>query len=80
MTHISRIVKEKTIRGSSIGTSMGKVPNGECLFVHRAQGFFLSVYVDDIKIAGKRQKMAPMWKKLMKNADLDEPTSFPDHV
>ena len=34
------------------------------MFVHRKQGLFLSVYVDDIKIAGKKQNMAPMWKKL----------------
>ena len=27
---------------------------------------FLSVYVDDIKMVGKNQNMAPMWKKLMK--------------
>ena len=26
-----------------------KVPNWECLFVHRKQTLFLSVYVDDIK-------------------------------
>ena len=31
-------------------------------------------------MAGKEQKMVPMWKKLMKNVDLDEPTSFLDHV
>ena len=24
--------------------------------------------------------MAPMWKKLMKNVDIEEPTSFLDHV
>ena len=51
-----------------------------CLFVHRKRGLFLSVYVDDIKMAGKNQNLAPMWKKLMKNVDLDEPTSFLDHV
>ena len=27
-----------------------KIPNWECLFVHRGKGLFLSVYVDDIKI------------------------------
>ena len=27
---------------------------------------------------GKKQNMAPMRKKLMKNVDLDEPTSFLD--
>ena len=37
-----------------------KVPNWECLFVHRKKGLFLWVHVDDIKIAGKKQNMAPM--------------------
>ena len=40
----------------------------------------LSIYVDAMKMVGKMQNMAPMWKKLMKNVDLDEPTSFIDHV
>ena len=30
-----------------------KIPNWECLFVHREKGLFLSVYVNDIKLAGK---------------------------
>ena len=33
-----------------------KIPNWECLFVHREKGFFLSVYVDDIKLAGRETK------------------------
>ena len=53
---------------------------GECLFVHRRQGLFLSVHVDDIKMAGKKRNMHTMWKKLMRNFDLDEPTSFLDHL
>ena len=57
-----------------------KVPNWECLFVHREKGLFLSVYVDDIKLAGKKQNLDPMWKLLNKEADLGEPTSFLDHV
>ena len=57
-----------------------KVPHWECLFVHRKQELFLSVCVDDKKVAGMKQNMAPMWKKLMKNVDLDEPTSFVDIV
>ena len=32
------------------------------------------------KNVGKKQNMAPMWKKSMKHVDLDEPTSFLDHV
>ena len=57
-----------------------KIPNWECLFVHRENGLFLSVYVDDIKLAGKKQDLDPMWKLLNKEVDLGEPTSFLDHV
>ena len=39
-----------------------KVSNWECQFVHREKGLFLSVHVDDIKLAGKKQNMDPMWK------------------
>ena len=41
--------------------------------------FFLSVYVDDIKLAGKEQNIDPMWKVLNKEVGLGEPTSFLDH-
>ena len=57
-----------------------KVPDWECLFVHRQQGLFLSVYVDDIKLAGRKHHMNPMWKQLMKHFDQVEATSFLDHV
>ena len=57
-----------------------KVSNWECLFVHREKGLFLSVYVDDIKLAGKKQNISPTWKILMKSIVLREPTSFFDHV
>ena len=50
------------------------------LFVHREKRLFLSVYVDDIKLAGKKQNLDPMWKILNKEVDLGEPTSFLDHV
>ena len=56
------------------------VSNWECFFVNREKGLFLSVYVDDIKIAGKKQNIDPMWKILMKDVALGEPTSFLDHV
>ena len=44
-------------------------------FVHRQKGLFLSVYVDDLKLAGKKQNIDPMWKLLNKEVDLGEPTS-----
>ena len=57
-----------------------KVSSWECLIVHRDKGLFLSVYVDDIKLAGKKQNTYQMWKVLNKEVDLGEPTSFLDHV
>ena len=38
------------------------------------------MYVDDIKLAGKKQNLDPMWKVFNKEVDLGEPTSFLDHV
>ena len=49
-----------------------KVPNWECLSVQRNQGYSYkktwTIYI------------VLMWKKLMKEVDVDEPTSFLDHV
>ena len=39
-----------------------KVPNWKCLFVHRKQELSLSVFVDDIKMAVKKQNLTHMWK------------------
>ena len=57
-----------------------KAPNCDCLFVNREKGLFLSVSVDDIKLAERNKNMNQMWKRPMKNVDLREPTSFFDHV
>ena len=57
-----------------------KVSNWECSFVNREKGLFLSVYVDDIKLSGKKQNISPTWNIKMKEFDLGEPTSFLDHV
>ena len=46
--------------------------------MHHEKGLFLSVYVDDIKLAGKKQNFDPMWKLLNKEVVLGEPTSFLD--
>ena len=44
------------------------------------KGLFLSVYVDDIKLAGKKQNINPKWRVLNEEVDVGEPTSFLDHV
>ena len=56
-----------------------RVSNWECLFVYREKKIFLCVYVDDIKLNGKKENIDPMWKVHNKEVDLGEPTSFLDH-
>ena len=38
------------------------------------------MYVDDIKLAGKKQNMNPIWKVPNKEVDFGEPTYFLDRV
>ena len=38
------------------------------------------MYVDAIKLDGKKHNIDPIWKVLNKEVDLGEPTSFLDHV
>ena len=75
-----RTIMWKAIWENLLKYGWERVPNWECLFVHLEKGLFLSVYVDDIKLAGKKQNINPMWKLLNKEIDLGEPTSFLDHV
>ena len=56
-----------------------KVPIGNAYSYTNEKGLFLSVYVDDIKLAGKKQNLDPMWT-FNKEVDLGDPTSFLDHV
>ena len=39
--------------------------------MHRQQGLVLSVYVDDIKLAGMKQNIDPVVKKFMKHVGLE---------
>ena len=68
------------LRKSYCSTVGRRFPIGNAFFVHSEKRLFLSVYVDDIKLAGKKQNVVPMWKVLNKEVDLGEPTSFLDHV
>ena len=54
-----------------------KIPNWECLFVHREKGLFLSVYVDDIKLAGKKQNLDTMWKSTQQRSRFGRTNIFP---
>ena len=78
-THLRDSYGRDSLRKFYWNLDGGKYRIGNVFLFIENQGLFLSVYVDSVKTAGKKQKMAPMWKKLMKNVDLDEPTSVVDH-
>ena len=59
------------IRNSSVGRWTGESSKLGVLFL---------CIVDDVKMAGKKQNLDPMWKKLMTHVELVEPASFLDHV
>ena len=44
--------------------------------MHRQQGLYVSVYVDDITMAGKKDNLEPVWIRLMKHVDLEKSTSL----
>ena len=75
-----RTVMGKAIWENHIEIRLGENPIWEWLFVHREKGLFLSVYVDDTKLAGKKQNLDLMWKVQKKEVDLGEPASFFDHA
>ena len=76
---LAGLLWEKAIRENPIETWLGensKLGMSWCIVI----GLFLSVYVDDIKMAGKKQDIEPVWQILMEEVDLGNPTSFLDHV
>ena len=77
---LAGLVRERQFEKVLLKHGWEKIPNWECLFVHGEKGLFLSVYVDDIKLAGKKHNIDPTWKVLNEEVDLGEPTSFLDHV
>ena len=90
----SRSSWAKPVRSSFGRTVMGKAIWENLVEVRLGEGFqlgmpvrtplkkvlFLSVHVDDINLAGKKQNIDLMWKLLNKEVDLGEPTSFLDYV
>ena len=57
-----------------------EVKNWECLYVHRSMQLYLSVYVDDFKMAGKEDNLPKMWKILRKTLDLGPPVPMEGNV
>ena len=70
----------KAIRKTNFGSRMGNISRLGMPVCESTIRIVLSVYVDDMTLAGKKQNIDPMRKVLMKHVDLGEPTSFHDHV
>ena len=55
-----------------------RFPNWECLYSHTVKkDYFLSVYVDDTKLAGKKQSINPMWKNTKQRSWFGRTNIFP---
>ena len=76
----SRTNMGKAIWESPSGTRLGANSKLGMFYslTEKKKELFLSVCVDDIKLAGKKQNINPMWKVLNNEVDLGEPTSFLD--
>ena len=69
------VLLEKNLYGHPLAgllweRQLEKVINCKCLLVDRARELFLSVYVDDVKLADKTENIKPTWKIMMKNVDV----------
>ena len=53
-----------------------KVPCFECIYLHRHLGLLLSVYVDDIKMAGTQKRLSWMCTQLKKESWFVRPSSI----
>ena len=56
---LAGLLWEKYFEKVLLGLGREKLPNWDCLLVHRQQGRFQSVYVDDITLAGRKQNLNP---------------------
>ena len=62
---LARLLWQKFAEGVNINElHLDRVQGWECLYYHTEQKLFLSVYVDDLKMAGKQENLAPMWKEM----------------
>lgn len=57
-----------------------KMKGWECMYVHKEHALFLSVYVDDFKMAGKSPWVKKMWPKISKVLDLEKAEDLNESV
>ena len=57
---LAGLIWEKHCQKSILAAGLQKVQGWECLFYHPENKLYLSVYVDDFRIAGKKENMVDM--------------------
>ena len=77
---LAGLLWEKYCQNILIEEGFEKVPCWECLFVHRQQKLFLSIYVDDFKMSGVHKNVDKMWTTLGKRLELEEPVPIGENT
>ena len=74
---LARLLCERQFEKILLKHGWEKIPNCECLFVHREKGLFLSVYVDDVELTGKKRNIDPIWKSSQQRSRFGRTNIFP---
>ena len=56
---LAGLIWEKHCQRAILKAGFEKIPGWECLLVHRRKQLFLSVYVDDFRMAGQNRELIP---------------------
>jgi hypothetical protein len=76
---LAGLIWEKFCEKAILKAGFEKVSGWECLYVRRQLQLFVSVHVDDFKMAGKKASLPIMWKSLSNSLDL-EPAVWASHI
>ena len=77
---LAGLLWERHLEDALMKLQWEKIPGWECLYVHRKERLFLSVYVDDFKMVGKSENLSAMWKKIRKDISLEPETELAENV
>jgi len=77
---LAGLLWEKYCQKALFEEGFEKVKGWECMYKHVKDQLFLSVYVDDFKMAGNKTTLKPMWEKIGKRIKLEESVPLDGNV
>ena len=77
---LAGLIWEKHCQKSIQAAGFELISGWECLFVHKSKKLFLSVYVDDFRMAGPKEAVSAMWTLLGKTLALEPPVPSHTHT